>query len=203
MQNSEQLIVDKNGEPAIVDVLGWGENSLGQVTGKAEVPRYHQPVVLSEFTGKKIISVGCHKASSSAIESGGNIYEWGGIETSPITLGKTITGAEEIHYGNNFSVVKAGDKLYFWGEIRNKSATIISEREPTVISGDSKVKAVSVGFDHVLAQDTDGYVGHAYLSSWHLGQTSTASLLWRAGWTARDGSLAATSSRNESLVSGH
>lgn len=159
MHNAEQVITDQNGEPCIVDVVGWGENSLGQVTGKSEVLRYHQPVVLSEFVGKRIISVGCYKATSCAIELGGNIYEWGGIDSNPIAIVQTIEQAQEIHHGNNFSIVKTLDKVFFWGEIRNKTGHIISEREPTLISGDHNIKAVSVGYDHVLAKDSNGYVG--------------------------------------------
>jgi hypothetical protein len=186
MQNCEQVIVDGNGDPCIVDVLGWGENSLGQVTGKTEVSRYSQPVVLSEFVGKKIINVGCYKATSCAIELGGAIYEWGGIESNPITLVHRIDEAQEIHHGNNFTIVKTINKVYFWGEIRNKARNIISEREPTLISGDSNIVSVSVGFDHVLAKDCKGYVEIFDSSCWLLAQMSLASLVWRAEWTARE-----------------
>jgi alpha-tubulin suppressor-like RCC1 family protein len=183
MHNCEQLITDQDGEPCLVDVIGWGENSLGQVTGKIEVSRYNQPVVLSEFVGKRIINVGCYKATSSVVELGGNIYEWGGIDAKPVTLIHNIEQAQEIHHGNNFTIVKTLDKVFFWGEIRNKTGHILSERDPILISGDIKIKTVSVGYDHVLAQDNNGYVEKALTSFSLLAQMNLVSLLWRVGWT--------------------
>lgn len=171
--NSAAIIDDDTGMP-LTDVVGWGENSLCQVSGNSKVERYTEPVVISELTGKRIINVGCHRAKTSAVELGGNVYEWGGVDANPIRVVYKIEEAQEIIHGNNFTIVRSIDKVYFWGEIRNKARNIISERDPTLVSGNIKIDRVSVGYDHVLATDKEGLVYFVYFSSTVLARMNLA-----------------------------
>lgn len=173
--SNSSIILEEEGNRPLTDVIGWGENSLGQVSGNTKVERYSEPVVLSQFVGKRILNVGCSRAKSSAVELGGNIYEWGGVQESPIEVVHKIQEAQEISHGNNFTIVRTIDKIYFWGEIRNKARSIICEREPTLISGNIKVANVSVGYDHILATNKEGYVNLLSKSFIVLAQMNLAS----------------------------
>ena len=152
----DRKILNNRNEEYMFDVVGWGCNSLGQVTGRPKIPQFDQPVVLTEFIGKNIVSVSCSRTKSAAVDRAGGIYEWGGSEKETgISVKQTVVGAAEIHQGNTFSIVLADGKVYFWGELKNKARNIIRERNPTVVSGELKIKSISVGFDHVLASNEE------------------------------------------------
>lgn len=159
MGSYDEKIVNRDGVEYLCDVMAWGDNNLGQVSGDITVDKYPVPVVLPQFVGKKILHVSCYRSKSCAVEQGGNIYEWGGAEDScNIKVVQKVDEALEMHYGTGFSIVRTIDKVFFWGELKGKSRNIMNERKPFLISGDTDVKAVSVGADHVLMSDTSDMV---------------------------------------------
>lgn len=152
-------LLDARYDEYLFDVVAWGDNTFGQVSGSRELERYEQPVVLPELSGKRILAVSCARTKSAAVEAGGQVFEWGGSESGcAIRLAHTLPGAEELHHGGGFLVARAGEKVYFWGELVCKNRTVANERTPTLISGELRVKRLSVGHDHVLATDLDDLV---------------------------------------------
>lgn len=59
------------------EVLGVGENTVGQILGKSSKDLIKQPVVLVELSGKDIQGLAATRESSLAWDSKGQIYEWG------------------------------------------------------------------------------------------------------------------------------
>jgi alpha-tubulin suppressor-like RCC1 family protein len=62
---------------ATKEVLGVGENTVGQILGKSSKDMIKEPVVLVELSGRDIQGLMATKESSLAWDSKGQIYEWG------------------------------------------------------------------------------------------------------------------------------
>jgi alpha-tubulin suppressor-like RCC1 family protein len=59
------------------EVMGLGENTVGQILGKPTKGIIKEPVVISELSGKNIKGITACRESSLAWDEKGNIYEWG------------------------------------------------------------------------------------------------------------------------------
>lgn len=59
------------------EVLGVGENTVGQILGKSSKDIIKEPVVLVELSGKDIQGLAATRESSLAWDGKGQIYEWG------------------------------------------------------------------------------------------------------------------------------
>lgn len=59
------------------EVFGFGENTVGQITGKERKVIYKEPVLISQLSGKGIEGVWASRQSSLAYDRNGSIYEWG------------------------------------------------------------------------------------------------------------------------------
>lgn len=140
------------------DVMGWGENNLGQVTGNIKVARYATPQVLNFFHMIDIKEVSCYRSKSGAVDSKGTIYEWGGETSQRIHISQRIPGASNLQHGQGFSAVIANEKLYVWGEIKAKGETIFSSSQASMVSGSMPISRFSAGVDHLMAVDDSGCV---------------------------------------------
>lgn len=137
-------------------MVAWGDNSFGQVSGDRSVERFEQPVVLQQFSGKRMAAVSCARTKSAAVDATGCVFEWGGSEADcALRQTHVLPGAEDLQHGGAFLVARAGHKVYFWGEVACRNRKVASERTPTLISGDLRIRGVSVGHDHVLAADLE------------------------------------------------
>lgn len=60
------------------EVMGWGENFLGQAVGCASTENFiSTPTVVSALSGKAIVGVMARRAVSMAWSESGSVYEWG------------------------------------------------------------------------------------------------------------------------------
>lgn len=152
-------MLDGRFDEYLFDVVAWGDNGFGQVTGDRRLDRFEQPVVLPQFSGKRMLAVSCARTKSAAVEAGGGVFEWGGSEADcAIRQTQSLPGAEELQHGGSFLVARAGEKVYFWGELVCKGRMVATERAPLLISGELRIKRISVGHDHVLAADLSDQV---------------------------------------------
>lgn len=159
MQPSGEWIMERTDpKQPMRDVVGWGENNLGQVTGNLKVSRYHTPQVLNYFFGKQIKEVSCYRSKSAAYDTKGNIYEWGGETSQKIHLAQRVPGCCSLQHGQGFSAALANEKVFIWGELKAKGRIVLSEKEAAVVSGNVPVGRFSVGVDHILAIDASGCV---------------------------------------------
>lgn len=138
--------------------MGWGDNSCKQILGTSDIKKVEKPVVISRLIGVDILDLTCSKNESTAIDSSGNIYEWGEYAEPGIIPNKRVPGAEKLFSGSGFRIIQAESKLYFWGNIKVKNTVKFSSSEVKMISDSHTIKKVSVGADHLLALTSSNQV---------------------------------------------
>lgn len=58
-------------------VMGLGENMVGQILGKPSKETIKEPVVIVQLSGKGVCGINAVRQSSLAWDEKGQIYEWG------------------------------------------------------------------------------------------------------------------------------
>ena len=134
-----------------VDVLGWGDNSCGQILGVNDIKKFEKPVIVSRLIGLDIKDLCCNKNESVCIDTSGNIYEWGEYNEDGIIPKNKLTGISEVKMGNNFKIAKTKNELYFWGNLKSGNRTIKFSDTPCLLSDTYDIESFSVGNDHIIA----------------------------------------------------
>lgn len=148
------------------DLLGWGDNSGGQILGKRDIRRIERPTVISQLADIKIIDIACKGNESIAIDSSGKIFEWGEFrDHSLIQYTHTIKGISKIGVTGNLRVGLANDTLYAWGSLQIGKKKFFSESQPKIISDEGSVEKISIGEDHILGFGSNKVVSNP---SYHL-----------------------------------
>ena len=152
-------------------VYAWGDNNNGQL-GDGTTNNSNVPVAVktngTDMDGKTIVQVSAGDEHAIALDTEGNIYEWGtmfGIYsriTTPrlldvvgtVIANKIIT---KVVAGNRYSAAIASDgTVYAWG---NNSNFGINSKTPVKLDFFGKnIESISLGDSHALAIASDGTV---------------------------------------------
>ena len=152
-------------------VYAWGDNNNGQL-GDGTTNNSNVPVAVktngTDMDGKTIVQVSAGDEHTIALDTEGNIYEWGtmfGIYsriTTPrlldvvgtVIANKIIT---KVVAGNRYSAAIASDgTVYAWG---NNSNFGINSKTPVKLDFFGKnIESISLGDSHALAIASDGTV---------------------------------------------
>ena len=152
-------------------VYAWGDNNNGQL-GDGTTNNSNVPVAVktngTDMDGKTIVQVSAGDEHTIALDTEGNIYEWGtmfGIYsriTTPRLLdvvGTVITNKiiTKVVAGNRYSTAIASDgTVYAWG---NNSNFGINSKTPVKLDFFGKnIESISLGDSHALAIASDGTV---------------------------------------------
>ena len=152
-------------------VYAWGDNNNGQL-GDGTTNNSNVPVAVktngTDMDGKTIVQVSAGDEHTIALDTEGNIYEWGtmfGIYsriTTPrlldvvgtVIANKIIT---KVVAGNRYSAAIASDgTVYAWGDNSNFG---INSKTPVKLDFFGKnIESISLGDSHALAIASDGTV---------------------------------------------
>ena len=152
-------------------VYAWGDNAGGKL-GDGTANNSNVPVAVktngTDMDGKTIVQVSAGDEHTIALDTEGNIYEWGtmfgiysGITTprlldvvGTVIANKIIT---KVVAGNRYSAAIASDgTVYAWGDNSNFG---INSKTPVKLDFFGKnIESISLGDSHALAIASDGTV---------------------------------------------
>lgn len=116
------------------------------VTGLAS-----QRVIPSELTGKTIVAVAAGTDSSLALDSAGDLYQWGGV-TIPTVVSSDVTTI--FAHGNVYGAVRSDGTLIVWGDVADLTPTAPATMIDNTTTGCPCVRFPSMGgvLDMAVAQ---------------------------------------------------
>jgi alpha-tubulin suppressor-like RCC1 family protein len=146
-------------------VACWGSNAGGQL-GNGTTNQYDQPVEVLGLTG--IVELGSGAYHTCALKNDGSVYCWGVGTNGQLGNGSNVSSSTPIMISNFNNVKKlsnskarsmcavtnSGD-VYCWGKSEN---TLIQNNIPTLVTGISDVKSVSIGYYHRCALKNTGEI---------------------------------------------
>lgn len=152
-------------------VYAWGNNSSGQL-GDETVSHSNVPVAVktagTDMDGKTIVQVSAGEKHTIALDTEGNIYEWGGIicgidsgntpqllnVAGTVIANKIIT--KVVAGSCYFAAIASDGTVYAWG---NNSNFGINSKTPVKLDFFGKnIESISLGESHALAIASDGTV---------------------------------------------
>uniref|UniRef100_A0A0N4ZYG9 HECT domain-containing protein n=1 Tax=Parastrongyloides trichosuri TaxID=131310 RepID=A0A0N4ZYG9_PARTI len=165
-----QIAVGFNHNLAVVEdgrLLGWGDNSKGQILSNKLGDRVVLPKKLNNFT--EVVQASCGRASSIALSEAGTIWIWGEymskVLSEPIIVDLiNFLPVIQIAAGDSYYVaLTASGGVYTWGtneygQLGHKDCQSRTLPERVKHLDSMNIVYVSCGSNHTLALSKDGKV---------------------------------------------
>ena len=101
------------------EVLGWGDNYMGQVLGVPTKDPISRPSIFRHTIGKFATQIAANRRISAALVENGEIYVWGELPFTDQNMIKLqIQAPKIISLGGDFLLVGThDDQIFLWGQM--------------------------------------------------------------------------------------
>lgn len=110
------------------EVLGWGDNYMGQVLGVPTKEPISRPSIFRHTIGKFATQISANKRISAAMVESGEIYVWGELPFTDKNMIKlSIQAPKIISLGGDFLLAGTHDDLiYLWGRMQHHGVEAVT-----------------------------------------------------------------------------